>query len=145
MLAMLLKSRCKSVISGIFGDTWKVVNTPTDNILMSTEELRKIEGQVGYSTNGYKVIDYLSEKKLAVDKVMFFTDLQMWDSTARNAKIRNSWEKYKKMFPKSKLYLFDLAGYGMSPLKLAQPDVYLIAGWSDKVFDILSAVDKGKG
>ena len=144
MLAMLLKSRCKSVISGIFGDTWKVVNTPTDNILMSTEELRKIEGQVGYSTNGYKVIDYLSEKKLAVDKVMFFTDLQMWDSTARNAKIRNSWEKYKKMFPKSKLYLFDLAGYGMSPLKLAQPDVYLIAGWSDKVFDVLSAVDSGK-
>jgi hypothetical protein len=32
----------------------------------------------------------------------------------------------------------------MSPLKLAQPDVYLIAGWSDKVFDVLSAVDKGK-
>lgn len=99
---------------------------------------------MGYSTNGYKVIDYLSEKNLSVDKVMFFTDLQMWDSTARNAKIRNSWEKYKKMFPKSKLYLFDLNGYGMSPLKLAQPDVYLIAGWSDKVFDILSAVDKGK-
>ncbi len=144
MLAMLLKSRCKSVISGIFGDTWKVVNTPNDNILMSTEELRKIEGQVGFSTNGYKVIDYLSEKNLSVDKVMFFTDLQMWDSTARNAKIRSSWEKYKKMFPKSKLYLFDLAGYGMSPLKLAQPDVYLIAGWSDKVFDILSSVDSGK-
>ena len=111
---------------------------------MSTEELRKIEGQVGFSTNGYKVIDYLSEKKLSVDKMMFFTDLQMWDSTARNAKIRNSWEKYKKMFPKSKLYLFDLNGYGMSPLKLAQPDVYLITGWSDKVFDILSAVDSGK-
>ena len=111
---------------------------------LSTEELRKIEGQVGFSTNGYKVIDYLSEKNLSVDKVMFFTDLQMWDSTARNAKIRNSWEKYKKMFPKSKLYLFDLNGYGQLPLKLAQPDVYLIAGWSDKVFDILSSVDSGK-
>ena len=99
---------------------------------------------MGFSTNGYKVIDYLSEMNLSVDKVMFFTDLQMWDSTARNAKIRNSWEKYKKMFPKSKLYLFDLNGYGQLPLKLAQPDVYLIAGWSDKVFDILSSVDSGK-
>ena len=58
--------------------------------------------------------------------------------------LRKSWNNYKAKFPKSKLYLFDLAGYGMSPLKLAQPDVYLIAGWSDKVFDILSAVDSGK-
>ena len=80
---------------------------------------------------------------MAIDKVMFFTDLQMWDSTGRNAKIRNSWNRYKALFPQSKLYLFDLNGYGQSPLKLAQPDVYLIAGWSDKIFDVLSAVDNG--
>ena len=26
-------------------------------------------------------------------------------------------------------------------LRLAEPDVYLIAGWSDRVFDVLSAID----
>jgi hypothetical protein len=42
------------------------------------------------------------------------------------------------------LYLFDLAGYGQLPMRLAEPDVYLIAGWSDRVFDVLSAIDKGE-
>ena len=47
------------------------------------------------------------------------------------------------MYPQAKLYLFDLAGYGTSPLDLAEQDVYLIAGWSEKIFDVLSAVDNG--
>ena len=46
------------------------------------------------------------------------------------------------MFPEAKLYLFDLAGYGQPPMHMAERDVYLIAGWSDRVFDILAAVDK---
>jgi len=41
------------------------------------------------------------------------------------------------------IYLFDLSGYGQSPLRLAEPDVYLIAGWSDKVFDVLAAIENG--
>lgn len=27
-------------------------------------------------------------------------------------------------------------------LRLVEPDVYLIAGWSDRVFDVLSAIGK---
>ena len=48
------------------------------------------------------------------------------------------------MAPEARLYLFDLAGYGQLPMRLAEPDVYLIAGWSDRVFDVLSAVDHGE-
>jgi hypothetical protein len=48
------------------------------------------------------------------------------------------------MFPDAKLYLYDLSGYGQLPLRLAEPDVYLIAGWSERVFDVLSAIDKGE-
>ena len=29
-------------------------------------------------------------------------------------------------------------------MAVAEPDVYLIAGWSDRVFDVLSAIDKGE-
>ena len=29
------------------------------------------------------------------------------------------------------------------PLDLAEKDVYLIAGWNDRIFDVLSAVDNG--
>ena len=144
LLSMLLINRCKQVVAGIFGDDWRVVNMPNDNILMSTRQLEQLCNTVGFSTNGYKVIDWLVEQNLAMDKVMMFTDMQMWDSTGRYKHFEDSWKKYKQMAPNAKLYLFDLAGYGQLPLRLAEPDVFLIAGWSDRVFDVLSAVDKGE-
>ena len=117
---------------------------PNDNILMATRQLERLGNTVGFSTNGYKVIDWLIEQKIVMDKVMMFTDMQMWDSTGRYKTFEDSWKKYKKMAPEAKLYLFDLAGYGQLPLRLAEPDVYLISGWSDRVFDVLSAIDKGE-
>ena len=143
LLSMLLKSRCQQVIAGIFGNEWSVVNMPSENILMATRQLERLEGKVGYSTNGYKVVDWLIEQKQVMDKVMMFTDMQMWDSTGRNSTFEKSWRRYKQLAPQAKLYLFDLGGYGQSPLRLVEPDVYLISGWSDRVFDVLSAIDKG--
>ncbi len=144
LLSMLLHTRCKQVVAGIFGDEWKVVNMPSDTPLMATRKMEQLGNTVGFSTNGFKVIDWLMGHHLVMDKVMMFSDMQMWDSTGRFQSLENSWLKYKQMAPKAKLYLFDLAGYGQLPLRLAEPDVHLIAGWSDRVFDILSAVDKGE-
>ena len=143
LLSMLLKSKCSSVISGMFGDSWKVLNLPQENILANTIEMKRREGEVGYSTNGYKVIDYLVDNNLKMDKVMMFTDMQMWDSSYRDKHIQKSWAKYKQMYPEAKLYLFDLNGYGQAPVRLVGDDVTLIAGWSDKVFEVLNAVEKG--
>ncbi|MCS6822329.1 MAG: TROVE domain-containing protein [Microscillaceae bacterium] len=144
ILAMLLQSECQSVISGFFGDTWKVVNLPSSHILSNCKELRRREGEVGYSTNGYKVLEYLIENKLAVDKVMFFTDCQMWNNKNTDTTFAGTWQKYKKIAPRAKLYLFDLVGYGNTPLQIERQDVYLIAGWSDKIFEVLENLEKGE-
>ena len=143
LLSMIFHNSCDQVITGIFGDIWKVVNMPKNNILAATRKLTKMEGAVGYSTNGYKVIEWLIQNKTVVDKVMMFTDLQMWDSYGYNQGLEPSWTNYKKIAPKAKLYLFDLAGYGQTPLRVEKSDVYLIAGWSDRIFDVLSALDNG--
>ena len=50
-----------------------------------------------------------------------------------------------KSAPAAKLYLFDMAGLGNSPLEILKDDVYLIAGWSDKIFDVLAAIESGSG
>lgn len=76
-----------------------------------------------------------------MDKVMMFTDCQMWDSYGAKKTIRKSWEKYKEIAPDAKLYLFDLSGYGTTPLSTDDNDVCLISGWSDKVFEILDALE----
>lgn len=142
MLGMLLKSRCEKVMTGIFGDRWKIINLPDTGVLSNVDAFYKREGEVGYSTNGYLVIKDLIERRAQMDKVMMFTDCQLWNSDG-SEQFEDLWKQYKKICPQAKLYWFDLAGYGKTPLDITGEDVYLIAGWSDKIFDILSAIDNG--
>lgn len=148
LLGMILQSKCKHVLSGMFGDTWKTVALPANNILSNVDAFYKREGEVGYATNGFLVLKDLVERKYIADKIMLFTDLQLWDSKTNNAATQNTivyqWAAYKKIAPHAKLYLFDLSGYGQTPLRTEQHDVKLIAGWSDKVFDVMDAMEHGE-
>ena len=145
MLGMLMQSRCKNVSSGMFGDSWKTISMPSRNVLGNVMEFHRREGEVGYSTNGYKVIENLIWQGRAVDKVMLFTDVQLYNSSSLlGHSVEKSWKRYKAIAPNAKLYLFDLAGYGHTPLDIKRDDVYLIAGWSDKVFDILYSLDNSE-
>jgi hypothetical protein len=144
MLGMLLQHRCKNVITGLFGDRWKVINLPRTSVLANVQEFYRREGEVGYSTNGYLVIRDLVQRKVKADKVMFFTDCQLWNSNGDGDHLAKEWKQYKTIAPNARLYLFDLAGYGQAPIQLIRDDVFLIAGWSDKVFDVLEAIENGR-
>lgn len=145
MLAMLLQSRCSHARTGIFGDSWKVIDMPKRNILHNVEEFYKREGEVGYATNGYLVIKELLLDRVKMDKVMIFTDGQLWDSYGYGENINELWKLYiKSIAPKARLYLFDLKGHSTTPLKVLSNNVYLIAGWSDKIFEILNAMENGR-
>ncbi|GAB3948258.1 TROVE domain-containing protein [Spirosoma harenae] len=148
LLGMLLQSKSKNVLSGMFGDRWKTIALPSRQVLANVDEFYRREGEVGYSTNGYLVIDDLIRRRYKADKVMLFTDTQLWDSNTQNTSFANmlnaKWTRYKQLFPDARLYLFDLAGYGNTPVRVEQNDVYLIAGWSDKVFDVLQALEEGQ-
>ena len=144
ILAMLLKSRCKNVVTGIFGEDYKIISVPSKNILANVDLFRCRVGEVGHSTNGYKVIEDLIARNEVVDKVMVFTDMQLYNSNGSYGKtIASEWKKYKAIAPNAKIYLFDLAGYGNSPLRVEGNDVFMIAGWSDKVFEVLNAIENG--
>jgi 60 kDa SS-A/Ro ribonucleoprotein len=145
LLGMLLQSKCKNVSSGMFGDSWKIVPLPTKGVLSNVDEFYRREGEVGYSTNGYLVIKDLIQRKQKADKVMLFTDVQLWNSNGTNDTFGNLWAEYKATIaPNAKLYLFDLAGHGQMPLRVEKNGVHLIAGWSDKVFDVLEALEDGQ-
>lgn len=144
MLGMLMQSKCKRVVSGMFGDRWKVINMPNRGVLNNVDAYYKREGEVGYATNGYLVIDDLVARGVVMDKVMMFTDCQMWNSNGGASHIEKSWTAYKRIAPNAKLYLFDLAGYGNTPVNIQRNDVYLLAGWSDKVFDVLHSIENGE-
>ena len=145
VLGMLLQNRCQNVVTGIFGDTWKRITLPGAQVLRNVQELYKREGEVGYSTNGHLVIEDLRRRREVVDKVMLFTDCQLWNSRFNGASIATEWAEYRRtVAPEVRLYLFDLAGHGTTPVQL-QPEqgAFLLAGWSDKLFDVLTALENG--
>ena len=147
LFSMLMKQRCKNVVTGMFGDVWKTFDMPSDSILQNTVDMLSHKGEVGYSTNGHKVIEWLIKEHREMDKVMLFTDCQLWSSEgwSNDALLAEYWDRYKReVAPDARLYIFDLAGYGQSPISMKRDDVFCIAGWSDKVFDILAAVERGK-
>lgn len=150
MLGMMANRFVGHTITGIFGDIWKVVPmSRSSGILKNTMEMHSREGEVGYSTNGYKVIDYLLDNNIAVDRIMIFTDCQMWNST-----VRFSWDDinhetfadrfllYQKRYPNAKLYAWDLSGYGNIMIPQNTRGVCLMGGWSDRIFDFISAFEE---
>lgn len=140
----MLRSRCKRAEIGMFGDTWKVINVPATNILANVQAFYAREGEVGYATNGHLVIRDLVKRRVVMDKVMIFTDCQMWDTSRRGSDIQTAWLTYRRdVAPDARLYLFDLAGHGQSPVNLLSDGVSLIAGWSEKVFEVLAAIEHG--
>jgi len=121
-------------ITGIFGDIFKVKNYPVGSVFSPV--LSYDEGEVGYSTNGYLCIEYLNNNNLKVDNILLFTDCEMYGGS-----IQEELNKYKKNINKDvKVFIFNLAGYSTTPL--SKNGVYIIGGWSDKVFDYIEAIEK---
>ncbi len=158
VLGMIAHRFCGHTITGMFGDIWKVVPMAKSNgILRNTLEMHEREGEVGYSTNGYKVIDYLLENDIKVDRIMIFTDCQMWDSDG-SGRVRSRYSifggrgddvsfserfiQYQRKYPGVKLYCFDLSGYGNVMIPQNTKNVCLIGGFSDKVFDFISVFEE---
>lgn len=148
MLAMLWKSRGDQVITGFVGNTWKSVELREFPVLSATDELLRHEGEAGYATNAHLILQDLVRKQQVVDKVMVFTDTRLWGyrtfNQAPGTNLEDWWRLYKsQVAPHAKLYLFDLAGYGARPLEVLDNGVILIAGWQDRILDVLAAIDEG--
>lgn len=139
-------------ISSVFGTEFVIVPR-IGKIIADADKMRNTSTN-GMSTNGYKVLEYLNENKIKVDRVMIFTDCQLWDSDAsqpsswgrayEHQSLYKQYLKYKQINPSMKLYLFDLAGYGTVQIPDNEPNVITIGGWSDRVFDFIKIFEENK-
>ncbi len=150
IMAMLLQEVSTLVEVSIFGTTLKRVNLTKGNILGNTDKLAKYSDMVGSSTNGYLIPRDLLDRKAVVDRVVVFTDCQLYRDhggfwgAPRPESFDTLWKRYRKeVAPNAKLYIFDLAGYGNTPVSVNSDGVYLISGWSEKVFEIIEAYENG--
>lgn len=143
LMGMMAAERAENLTYGMFGSTWKPFALPSGDVLANVSAMYEKANSVGLSTNGYKVLQWANEQVRKsplryYERIMIFTDCQLYGGS-----IQKEWAKYKKVVPFAKLYLFDLRGYGTSPLNLKDKDITLIGGFSDKVFNIIEAIETG--
>lgn len=144
VLSMMAHKFCDVGITGIFGDIWKVVPLAkySTGILANSMKLHELSREVGWSTNGYKVIEYLLDTKTKVDRIMFFTDCQLWNDSG-DEHIAPLFIKYQRTInPDVKLYIFDLSGYGNVFMPEKSKGVCILGGWSDRVFEFVKAFEE---
>ncbi len=129
------------------------ITPTTQNLLKNLDELVTIQVYFTGDLNAdfrrlkneiYLVLQDLIARRYKADKVMFFTDCQLWNSNGTQESLAGLWASYKaQIAPNAQLYLFDLVGYGKQPLAMPQKDVFLIGGWSDRIFEVLEAIQNG--
>lgn len=155
-------------IIGMFGDRWETMTMPKNGIMQNLMNMNTTSARVGLSTNGHLVLEWLLRTGNKADKIFMFTDGQMWSSdmwrvpfdvrsawyagpggTFRHSsktgksKMMKMWDAYKTAVPEAEMYLFDLRGYGNTPLYVDNNDVYIIGGWSDRIFEVLNYAREG--
>lgn len=74
------------------------------------------------------------------DRIILLSDMQSWGTNYWSGNARNGIKYYRNEFnPDCKFFSFDLAGYGS--LLIPEKNTYCLAGFSDKVFDIMARLE----
>lgn len=128
----------------IFGNEAKYVPyNPQDSILTSVKTLMGYNRgvgpyNVGHSTNFHACFQALKGK---YDRIIFFSDMQGW--AGGHYSLNGDLASYAKATgAKPFLYSHDLRGHGT--LQLPEEKVFVSAGFSEKIFDVMRLLEQDK-
>lgn len=161
-LAICNKISKGGAITGIFGTDFRLKTMlPRNGVLSNARTIRNDE--VGSSTNAFLVMHHLLKKKVKVDRIFLFSDMQCYDSgvddfiqattfglkgnyNASDTNVAQLLRSYRKSInPNVFFYSFDLAGYGTAQVPQDDRRSVLFAGWSDKIFQYVPAFEESQG
>lgn len=130
--AAIIKTNDADLI--IFSDnaSYRYVN-PADSLLTIMDQLRFADG-------GTNFVDIFRVAQKKYDRIFLLSDMQAWKASGWVKNPSAAFNEYRRKYsPECKVYSFDLAGYGT--MQLPERDVYAVAGFSDKIFDVLKDFD----
>jgi hypothetical protein len=133
----------KSIISA-FGTDFAVIPMGGSSILQNIESVT--EQHLGHSTNGWKAIRYLNDNKKFVDRVVLFSDMVLYNTSAYGSEsfVKEFLKYQRNINPNVFVYLVDLAGYGLATLPEGHKNVVNVAGYSDKIFNYISLFETNR-
>ena len=130
--AVLAKANNCDVMTFATDASYKSYN-PLDSVM-------SIRNSFKYSGGGTNVKSVFQKANKAYDNIILLSDFQSWVGYTTPTKEFN---KYKKEFNcNPHVFSWDLAGYGT--LQFPESQVYCLAGFSDKVFDVIELLKTDK-
>jgi len=142
MGAMATRLASGGYLVGGFGESYADIPVSRhDSVLTNAEKIRHTH--VGHSTNAWLTIESLRKRKLVFDRVLIFSDMQCYSTHGYGMQsLAEEWIRYRKeVNPKAVLYSVDLAGYGTLQFPQDDSGVVQLAGWSERVLDLVSAFE----
>lgn len=151
LFATMYWSRAKNTLIGLFGDRLEMPTLDRSaGLFTNFFNLHKVGGTVGYGTETgiFTMFERLLAEKRKPARIVIFSDMQIgtgcsWFDTKgrKGADFNKLWESYRAFHPDVKVYSVDLRGYGTTVFK---GNVFKMAGWSDKIFNIMEILEQDK-
>jgi 60 kDa SS-A/Ro ribonucleoprotein len=130
-----------------FGDTAKYYNVSQDSLTSQIKTLDGLnegwgyrsnnDGFVGHGTNFHAIFEEANRK---YDRIFIFSDMQAWENYYTPTRQVADYKTRTGANPH--IYTFDLSGYGS--MQFPEQNVYAIAGFSDKVLDVIKLMEQDR-
>lgn len=139
--AVLIKSNDCDIITFSNIAQYKFVN-PDDSLMSIKNGLRFAGGGTNFN-DIFNVADKRYERVILLSDMQAWIPQTNWWGQIVNVSPSAAYNDYKRKFnPDCKLYSIDLAGYGT--LQVPEKDVYCLAGFSEKIFDLMHYFEEDK-
>ncbi|MGD1839481.1 MAG: TROVE domain-containing protein [Thermonemataceae bacterium] len=150
LFAVICQAKAAHTKIGLFGDRLiKPRLKKEDGIFANFQQINEAAQQCGGATETgiFVMFEELIQKRKMVDRIFIFSDCQVgtgcnWfdDKSSRGNHFNKLFRAYKKINPAVITYSVDLRGYGNT---LFTEGVATIGGWSEKIFNMVEACEKG--
>lgn len=130
-----------------FGDTAKYAQiNPLDSTSTIVQRLKSLNDggygstsatNVGHGTNFHSIFQEANQK---YDRIIIFSDMQGWMGYDTPVKSLNIYKT--RLGANPKIYSVDLTGNGT--LQFPEKDIYCLAGFSEKMFDVMKLLESDK-
>jgi 60 kDa SS-A/Ro ribonucleoprotein len=147
--AMLLHHQ-PNVYVGLFGDRLLPYEVDRNKgILETARDMHRLGNNCGGSTEAgiYDFFNEMSKTGKAVDNIIIFSDMVIGDGCSwygttnetRSGKFRDVFKAFKSKFPTCKVVSVDIHQTSGTSVFDKSYNVTQIAGWSDKIFNLIEA------
>lgn len=148
LFGVMVNKKSNDAITSVFAtDHVPVSLNPRDSLFTSMKKMFKTNTN-GCGTEAWKVMQYLNDNKMYVDRIVLFSDMQCYD-TGGGRGFYGGWSrgtrsfyeglvKYRATVNKNVfVYSFDLAHYGTLQIPQNDKRTCIAGGFSDKILNFI--------